>query len=339
MSNFTRINVASSPTERAANADAYEASRQPQENLRTVRTGNDGGRVTFRNGGLSYEDTGLRRANTSDLSGLAQTLGTPKASVAATARTKLGSPVAPSQITADTLVRLPNGMEVEARLAERSGFLVRNPSTGTYSDPFEVPAEASAGQPQAQTEGEQQEGAADGEAVALPSETDEAILGRMIEATPASEQIAVVEAIIDGETLGEGVFERLAERMGVSSNEAAAAIGHIHAQMKGQADAVTGESGLDPEAVYEWAWEHHPERMRAAIRRHTGERSLTGYAELRDEYLRNLDKHDPESAGESLDVSGIPYRVVNGRIVITTPMGEMSWTSAIKGGFLKVSRR
>ena len=66
---------------------------------------------------------------------------------------------------------------------------------------------------------------------------------------------------------------------------------------------------------------------------------VTAYAELRDEYLRNLDKHDPEAAGESLDVSGISYRIVQGRIIISTPIGEMSWTSAVKGGFLKVSRR
>jgi len=335
MSDSTRVNISTSPTERAGDAAAFDAVREPEGLTRSIRTGNDAGRVTFRNGGMAHEDTSVRVVNTSDFAGVAGAMGAAKASVAATARSKLGSPIAPSQITPESLVTLPNGMQVEARVAERAGFLTRNPQTGTYTDPFEIPAAANADQPQEQAQGEPQ----DGDAVALPAEADEAVLGRMIEATPPSEQIAVVEAIIDGEDLGEGVFERLAERTGITPTEAAAAIGHIHSQMKAQADAITGECGLDPEAVYEWAWEHHPDRMRAAIRRHTGERSLKGYAELRDEYLRNLDKHDPEAAGESLDVSGISYRIVQGRIIISTPIGEMSWTSAVKGGFLKVSRR
>lgn len=130
----TRVDV--SPADRAdlerlkaaydkANSDNAAANLEQYDEQR-FRPGNRSYSAVIRDGEVIEERRGYASTTSTDVRG-------PATGVLATATSQWGSPQAASAVKPESLVTV-DGMTTTAEVAERMGFLVRDPSTGIYRE-------------------------------------------------------------------------------------------------------------------------------------------------------------------------------------------------------------
>jgi hypothetical protein len=263
--------------------------------------------------------------------------------IVATAHTKTGMPVSHDRITDDSIVYV-KGREVSVRSALSAGYLVRD-ADGSLREPWQKakanPAPEPKAEPTDQTGDDDQPdvGPSDDELEGLGDDELEGLISTVADAAPQQDVISVINAASSGEDLPDQALNQIADSMGLSRDEALEQYETIRSAFEDQASrAVEEATGLDAEAVFEWAREHASSELAGAIRSQAMNRSTAGYQELARQYVENLDSIDPDALLSAQYPEGVRAVQRDGRVVIETPQGAIPWRLAVRKGIAKVSR-
>lgn len=265
--------------------------------------------------------------------------------IVATAHNSTGRPLSPDQITEESIVFV-GGREVSVRSALGAGYLVRD-SEGNLHEPGRSPnvaptedARRSSSDPGDEQEEEQpNQGPLPEDLEPTGNEEVESIIDEVAAAAPQQEVVETIMAAANGEDLPEQSFNRIADSMGMSRDEALTQYESIREAFTEQAgQAVHEATGLDPEVVFEWARENAKQDLAEAIRLQAVNRSTSGYREIAETYIRDLDKIDPDALLNATYPEGVRAVERSGRIVLETPRGPMDWATAVRAGIVTISQ-
>lgn len=214
---------------------------------------------------------GTTSINLSDFPGSGQGL-------LATARTQAGVPT--SHPTPDDLI-VVEGVPVSLEVAEMMGLVRRN-GVGEYHDISGGAQQAPQGPtPEEKAEAEFMENAEPFENV-----KDEQWLAHINQQMGGAAPALVANVIANGVDGMQGVND-LAYNLGTDPDTLKEVVQDIHALFKAQVDKTVKQSGIsDPEAFYEWAWEHAVSDLQNAMNQHVYTRSTKAYQGLIREYAR-----------------------------------------------------
>lgn len=234
-----------------------------------------------------------------------------------------------------------NGMEMTVQVAERMGLISRS-ATGGY--------EGSGKTPEAVLQEQVQPDVTDLQAPAREGFDDpntERLFNAVTDRVARVEQVQVMNSLIDSiATKGQGevagnLFTTVAGQMGVEGHEAETIVGRMVGAFSRQAaKAVQDVVPVDPDDVWDWARQNQPRELRDAMRRQAMERTTEGYKALATKYLETLGETDPTSILSAELGPGVSVRKgVDGQPVLRLEgIGEVSYRTAIRSGFIKVSR-
>lgn len=144
-----------------------------------------------------------------------------------------------------------------------------------------------------------------------------------------------------GEDVPAHVIGAVASNMGIEPGEAAETINTLRGQFESQAIEAVSGYGVNPFDIFDWARDNMPQDLQRAINDHTHQRTVSGYKGIAQEYMLNLDKTDPNAIINADFGDGISARLSNGpgsTLVLSTPAGDVSWQTAVRLGYIKVSR-
>lgn len=264
--------------------------------------------------------------------------------IVATAHTKTGMPISPDRITDDSIVYV-KGREVSVRSALSAGYLVRDPD-GTLREPGQGPQNRNTSQSRSEPTDQAYEeerpdlGPSEEDLEGLGDDHLEGLISSVAEAAPQQDVVSVINAVSSGEELPGQAFNQIADSMGLSRDEAMEQYETIRSAFEEQAyRAVEETTGIDAEAVFEWARENAPSDLTKAIRSQAMNRSTAGYRELATKYFENLDSIDPDALLSAQYPEGVRAVQEGGRVVLETPQGAIPWRLAVRKGIAKVSRR
>ncbi len=245
--------------------------------------------------------------------------------ILSTARSHIGQPQTPMQITPDSLVMI-QGREVKASIAESLG-LIRKSANG-YEE-----ASASATPP---SEAVNEASADMGEA--LPSTQTEAVLSEFANRAMPGDQVRAVQEFIAGGEVSEGTISRAASQMGLEPAQVQKMIGDVTEGFRVQAAATMSKHGItDADVVFEWARQEAPEKLRDAMRAQAFDRSTAGYAALAKEYVSSLDVIDPDTVMSAQFGEGITaVRGPRGVLLNIEGFGQVPYRIALQQGLIKV---
>jgi len=147
----------------------------------------------------------------------------------------------------------------------------------------------------------------------------------------------IMTELAQGKGITEGVLKQYAQETGITTESARTIAGDIHRQFVKQAEQTVEAWGFNAETFFEYAWQNHPEMMGKAIEQHGYSRSTQGYKEIACQLLLDAAKEDPNQILNANFGPGYAARLVNGKVVIRTPKGEMSWEAYVRRGNFKVN--
>ena len=236
-----------------------------------------------------------------------------------TARQPNGSPT--TELTDKTRV-MYGGMEVDIGTLVRQGVLYKL-GEGNYVDPaaegFNTEADFNEAPQEDFTEAEP-----------LPR-NHEIQIDRHLDRIPDHvQQLAIDQVIAHMGT--EGVdFRRLGEAAEMNDDMVRDNVEGIFNLLGTQAGDAISKMGVNPEALYEWARESHPEMFREAMYKQVYARHCNGYRELTDMYLR--------SVAPSADVVSQQYEVTTSpdgrtKLVNIPGLGLTDIRTAAKLGYI-----
>lgn len=241
------------------------------------------------------------------------------------------------------------GIRCSMKVAETLGVTVRNPD-GSYTlatahrSPQGAATGQSGGNPQGKPEGlgDASEGPAEAAPFQAPAEALEA-MAEIRNAVPAPLQFAAFEAILN---TGEVSPDMIAAMARASSSDPEAVMGVLNAAHEGFYNEVSQRmesQGVHDEDLFRGWVEGDPGRMRqmqGAVRNLMTRNDASGFDAVAQEFVQSLDVIDPESVGEALTASGIPFKTrSNGVMVLTIPgKGEMTFREAVKTKAVHVLR-
>lgn len=246
-------------------------------------------------------------------------------------RDKMGNRQHASEATLDSIVTVDGIGEMELRSAINAGFVTKN-GDGSFS----------AGNGEAPQE-QQQEQHDDLQGAALP-EAEEAHVKQLMEAgASAGDQLAILADIAKGGGIDSHNLSRAASSIGIEPERLHGAIGKVTEYFQKQAEASIGSTigGLEPAAVWEWAWQEMPRELEKAIYDHGHLRSPRGYAPIAQKFIEQMDQHSPDAILNAELGDGIKsvHRDHSGHMVLTAANGAtMTWQAAVKAGLLNVSK-
>ena len=266
---------------------------------------------------------------------VSERLGISGEGLLASARTSHGVPVSGSDITEDALVRFPGSSQMTVKEAVSAGLLKRN-DDGSFSEV--VRKQAKAGSPSVN-------GASGNEAGkdVLRAETfsrdAEASYEQLRDMASPSAVAGAILAAAKGEEFSDSLLEQAASEMRMEPDALREQATAIREAFSDQAHSAIESLGLDSEAFFDWAWKEKASEMRQAVTRHARERTTQSYRDLANAYLTDLPRIAPEAILNAEFADGIKARkAADGKIILETPIGEIEWTSAMRKGFLKVTR-
>lgn len=251
------------------------------------------------------------------------------------ARTTSGFPRSGADITENDVVKV-NGSEGRIKDMIRVGLITKNPDgsftitakNGSRSAPFQ---DAPQQQPQEVVDGGAEE--------ALGDDAVEASITEIAETAQPGDIMACITSYTNDGDFSDAALARVASQMNLTPEEARDRADTIRGAFEAQARAVVDQSGFDSEEVFEWARQHHPKMLKDAMLRHVTQRSTKGYKDLSAKYLENLDKANPKAFDNAVARGVTSYRrLKDGTIILKTPHGEVDWKTAVRKGWVKVSR-
>ncbi|UHC16313.1 hypothetical protein LRS73_28330 [Methylobacterium currus] len=247
--------------------------------------------------------------------------------ILSSARTKTGSPIM-GDIKGDDLIRV-QGYEMQVSTAEQLGMISRDAS-GRYVE-VDGGVEAASREPEQAT--------VEAPEVAFASPHAEQNLTELVSATTAGNQIAAMQELINGGEVSTQTLNRAASEAGREPSQMAESLELVKAAFKAQADASVAAQGVeDADALWAWARANRPNDLKQAMNNHGSMRDPRGYAGIAQEYVASVADRDPSSVLNAEFGGGISARMAGKEVVLSIPgRGEMSYRSALKAGFIKVS--
>lgn len=255
------------------------------------------------------------------------------------ARTTTGSPRSGSDITDNDIVKV-NGKEGRIKDMLRVGLVTKNHDGSFTITDKSGPRPASSQAPQQQPQQAQQQAGGEDAGEALGDAAVEATITEVAEAAQPGDVLACISSYVNDGDFSDAALSRVANQMNLTPEEARDRANTIRGAFEAQARSVVEQSGFDGQEVFNWAWQHHPNMMKDAMRNHVTQRSTKGYKDIAAKYLENLDKANPEAFKNAVINNGITAkRLTNGTILLKTPQGEVEWKTAVRNGWVKVSRQ
>lgn len=245
------------------------------------------------------------------------------------ARTPSGFPRSGASITENDIVKV-NGQEGRIKDMMRVGLITQNPD-GSFSltDPAQRSQQKDA--PQDTTQDQPQ-----GEALADDPETT--ITEIASKAQPGDVMGCITSFASNGE-FSAAALDRVAFQMGLSPEAARDQAESIRAAFEAQAHATVSATGFDPREVLSWAQDNVPDKLKSAVIKQATERTTEGYQEIVKGYTMALDRANPEAILNAQFPEGVTAkRMKDGTILLNTPQGEVEWKTAVRNGWVKVSR-
>ena len=315
---------------------------------------NDGGLVrTTIIEGVATETTTptVTSGNTADLRGTDPV----NAGVISTARSPSGRALAGHEITATSVVMLPEGIETTAQNAARMGYIRVNPASGLYENGGGN-AGATQGPPQTELEKdraelqrhidakrEAEEKAATTEVpVAEPFDNaTEALLSETIAGLGNQSAQAAVHSIINTGELSEGLTAAIAGQLGIEGAQATERATQIMGAFKAQADAAVGVDSA--EAIWAWARDNRASALKEAMVRHANEGTTGRYAAIAQDYFASLADTEEGRADILASKDATAWQIFaeprSGKLFITHPKaGRLEWKVAVREGLIKPNR-
>jgi hypothetical protein len=252
----------------------------------------------------------------------------------------MGSPKALSALGPNDLV-MWQGMRTPAKVAEQIGLVERVPGGG-YRPTASAQAEAggrakelAAGQAR-----ERAEAAERAAALALPPEAQQS-LDVLTSAVPSHVQDAALAELAGGEGMSGRTIATAASHLGVSPEEAVAAIGRVAEALSDQVGRVMAAEGVDDADGFD-AWIKQTGRegqYRSAQRLHLYSGQFEGYRAMAREYLRATAGQRQDRYATAEADRGIEVRKV-GRVTLVKVPGypEMQADVARSMGLVSLGR-
>lgn len=161
---------------------------------------------------------------------------------------------------------------------------------------------------------------------------------------PSADIYEGLNSLAKGEDVPTHVVGAMASHMGLEPGEAMETINTLRGQFEAQALHSVSGSGVDAQAIFDWARDNKPQELQRAIMDHATQRTVSGYKGLAQDYMNNLDSIDPEAIINAEFGGGISASMKtdsNGRkaVVLSTPRGEVDWKTAMRLGYVNVSSR
>lgn len=193
----------------------------------------------------------------------AQDIGDGSTGIIATARSQTGTPRAASEIRPHDLVRV-DGVEIEAALAERMGYLRKTP-WGTYEEVEGGPPKDDADKPKEAPQ-DAAEAFADGEA--------EGSLAVLCERTDPGLQVRALLQLTEQGEVARSTLETAANQLGIDPGEVSARLDGVVQAFEAQAVKAVQATGIsDADAFFDWARQSHGTQLSAAMQQQGMERS------------------------------------------------------------------
>lgn len=165
------------------------------------------------------------------------------------------------------------------------------------------------------------------------------MLAELVVTTMPGDQIAAIQQFAAEGVIDQNLINKAASDAHVEPSVMEGQIETVRTAMLAQASAVVEKSGVNPDAVWQWANQHHRAALGEAVRAHAMNRSTTGYTNVARAYMEALPEHDPELILNSdFGGQGRAHRDPNtGKIIITTKGGhQFEWKAALKAGVVSL---
>ncbi|QEX23364.1 hypothetical protein FRZ61_33020 [Hypericibacter adhaerens] len=250
-----------------------------------------------------------------------------------TARTTSGRPLGRGEIDENSIVKVPGAGEFQVKTLLRDGTLIKDRDGRIV--------EAPKTQPNAFDKFDQQQPSApSAEAGEALDAEGEKLAQTIIDQTREMDRVAAIREIIDGHGLSPATLERVASSMKVDPDKAAGMVEALVSKFSDQAaKAVAQVAPVELQDVATWARTNNPKALKAAMRSIAEDDKGAGFRALTQDYLADLPSIDPGLILNAEMPEGVTAYERDGRVILRTPHGEVDWKSAIRSGFVTVSRR
>jgi hypothetical protein len=226
---------------------------------------------TIKSSLIGQEQTTVHRNNPTEITPVPE-------DIFSTARNNFGSPTGDRSPSTTIELEPGNpGSRVTIQVAESLGFITKN----EYGQYIQVT------QPQGTPEGSisQHEGPE------LFEPQQEAAINAQIADIPEpifNEAMAKAAASVALNGDIEDFSASVSSTTGIPVEQLQASKDALVTAFQGQADAAIHKLGVDPQDLYDWARENHPQELARAVREQIFGRSLTAYRELAKNYLQSV---------------------------------------------------
>lgn len=122
--------------------------------------------------------------------------------------------------------------------------------------------------------------------------TTEATVAYLNDHVPPQVIATAVEDVVNGEGISLQAVHDVAKSLNIAPADLQARISSVYDAYERQAYTAVESVGVVPgegaEMAFEWMRQNRPQELQAAIRRHIGERDVSGYRELARDFLRTV---------------------------------------------------
>jgi hypothetical protein len=341
MSNFVSVqHTDQSSTAAKATAETAHATERRTPNV-SIKTGAKAV-ITVRNGEASLQQPKIAQHNVADnepsgSSPASSSSGTSSDQVVV-AKSLMGRQLTGADIREDSVVNI-GGIETTVAAAKAIGKIRVN-SNGilVYADAGLAPKEATNAAPKGQPKVQQQEQPTPAE-VEMLDPASETVMQEIVSSVPKLGNMTVHAAqkhLIEEGSLPLDLLNRVSTAMGQEPTAVAAKFEQVRQAFTKQAHDAVGHGA---EAVFDYARQHAPQELRAAIDQQVKHGSTKGYQRIAQNYFERLDQINPNEILQSQAGQQLGARRENdGTITIEHPKyGRVQWRVAVRKGLFKVA--
>ncbi len=168
-------------------------------------------------------------------------------------------------------------------------------------------------------------------------------MGEFIGTTQGDTRMAALNSYMRTGTVDADVVGRMASRMSVELDQAAASLAEVEAGMGTAIMGHLGKLGVHSEDAFS-AFIHSDNRnvheLNDALRNLMTANSMAGFEKLASKFQEKVADHDPEAVIDALEASGWRWRQTgNGTLMVETDkFGEIPFGAAVKAGIVRFSK-
>ena len=295
---------------------------------------NSGGKASMQFGeGGGMQSHGVTRVNSWDTAN-------GESGLLATAR-RDGTPRPAHELKPTDLIDI-DGIPTTVEVAERLGFVTRDPRTGIRENVSPEAHKEATGEAAAERAAEaavkaEAERAQRAEAAKLANPEAEAAAQEIAGKVQEGEQVAAVIQMIESGVVTPSTIARAASQAECTPDEMRARVDTAMGGYTAQAQAYAAERGVPFEVFQGWARLNHMSEVKQAAVQHATQRNVAAWGPLMQKFMHNLDRIAPDLiTGAKFPNGGSAYMDPGSRTaVIRMPNGHtMSWSAALRAGLL-----